>query len=287
MVLKRHLPVLRLAPYSCSLGTIAVYLLLIPGCNALFRTWRAAFIVPALLTLLTAVLMLLFVKKDVPGTENSRPEQAEQSESHREPAPGFREIWRLFLSAGIPLVMLSIVLHGFLRDGVNFWMPSMIKDTYNWGNSSSVISTAILPVFSILCVFITGKLLVMLKSEQTTSLLLWGVTLGSALLLLATYRLSPVFAVAFQAVIFGAVHGIAHLLTSRLPRRFNKYHCVSTFSGLLNASTYLGSAVSSKLSDVAGGGGWNSVILIWIAVSVLGVAATLLNLKRFHRFIRQ
>jgi OPA family glycerol-3-phosphate transporter-like MFS transporter len=90
-----------------------------------------------------------------------------------------------------------------------------------------------------------------------------------------------------MALIVGAMHGINLMLITVVPKRFVKTGKVSTYSGLLNACTYIGAALSSYgFAAIAESFGWNTTILTWIFVSLAGLAVCLGATLLWERFKR-
>ena len=203
------------------------------------------------------------------------------------PKPSSGGFAKAFWRAGLPVIFLCVMLQGILRDGVSEWMPSFIIETYNLGEASAVMSAAILPAFSIFCVFVTVRLYRRLPNEQLSSLVFWIVAAVSAVLLYFFHENHAVVAVITMAFLNGAMHGINHLLTARISPYFVKYHCVSTVTGLINAFTYVGSAVAAPLSAYLSEISWGAVILLWLGVAALGCLATALHAKSYTRFISE
>ena len=75
----------------------------------------------------------------------------------------------------------------------------------------------------------------------------------------------------------GSMHGVNLLLICMLPKCFERYGNISTVSGVLNACTYIGSAVSTygiaALSEVIG---WKQTIFLWFWVTLAGIVVCLL-----------
>ena len=89
-----------------------------------------------------------------------------------------------------------------------------------------------------------------------------------------------------MGVIVGCMHGINLMLISVVPKRFVKYGIVSTISGVLNAWTYIGSAISTHgFAVLAESRGWQFTIGMWVVVSAVGglicLAASLLWRKYY------
>ena len=74
------------------------------------------------------------------------------------------------------------------------------------------------------------------------------------------------------------------MLISMLPRYFKRYGSASTASGVLNACTYVGSALSTYgIAVLSQGLGWKGTILIWVVIAVLGTAACVVCVKPWKK----
>jgi len=269
--------------YACSLSTFVVYIALLPFCLKLL-TWRYAFLIPAVCTAIVAVAWLLLWKL---LTTKSSPKEALQTESISAEPKAESGFFKAVLRAGLPVVFLCVMLQGILRDGIGEWMPSFILETYPMDASGAIMTAAILPAFSILCIFVTTNIYRKIKNEQLSSLIFWSVSTVSALLLFLFYQSSAVCAIIFMAFLNGSMHGINHLLTSRVSPYFAKYNRVSTVTGVINCFTYIGSAVAAPLTAfLSDTFEWRAVILMWLIVAGGGFLATLLHTKRYTRFIK-
>lgn len=265
--------------YACSCSTVFTYLAVVPGCLQFF-TWREAFLFPAL----TVVIMAGFWFFGVRDYKDGIAKKDEKKED-RAAAAG---MWRALLFAGIPFVILAVILQGMLRDGVLTWMPDFLSGTYGLGDAMSIMSTAILPAFSVLCVFITGKLLDRIGSEIKTALLFWILATVAAIALRFLYNAGVVVAIACLALLNGSMHGINHVLTARIAPHFARYHRVSTIAGILNACTYVGEAVSVYgFAVINENAGWNFTLVSWAVISFLGVVMMAICLPCFTRYRKE
>ena len=89
------------------------------------------------------------------------------------------------------------------------------------------------------------------------------------------------------AVIVASMHGINLMLISVVPKRFLKTGKVSTFSGILNACTYVGASLSTYgFAALAERFGWSFTILMWVVVAILGILVCLLAAPAWRRFRR-
>ena len=88
-----------------------------------------------------------------------------------------------------------------------------------------------------------------------------------------------------MAIITGAMHGVNLMLISRLPVHFRKYGKVSTISGVLNACTYVGSALSTYgFAHLSEAFGWYFIIISWAVIAGLGTAICAFCIRRWEKF---
>ena len=201
-------------------------------------------------------------------------------------------------TAGVPLpkfvyfpivfIALAIALQGVLRDGVTNWMPSYLLETFGLSEEFAIVSTVSTAIFSVLSFtffdFIHRKYF---QNEVMCASVIFGASAISAVALFVVNKFTSVavFSMLLMAVIVGCMHGINLMLITILPKRFVKSGKVSTFSGILNAFTYVGSAASTyAFAAFAESRGWSFTIFTWIVISALGTVAALVAYPLWQKF---
>ena len=189
----------------------------------------------------------------------------------------------------IILIMTGIMLQGILRDGVQNWMPSYLLETFHIPAEYAIMSTVILGVFSIVS-FSAFNLLhrKLFRNEVFCSAVIFA---GSAVSALALYFVNtawvPVSMLA-MAVIVSCMHGVNLMLITVVPKRFVKSGRVSTFSGIMNACTYVGAAIATYgfavLEELFG---WGFTILMWFIVSCAGLLVCLAATPLWKKFRKE
>lgn len=182
-------------------------------------------------------------------------------------------------------IMLAIILQGMLRDGVTTWMPSFISETYDISNRIGILTGVILPVFSILSLQAASVLhRKKLKNPLLCSGLIFGIGVLASLGLILLNGKNAVLSVFFSAVLTGCMHGVNIVLVCMLPVFFKRYGNVSTVSGVLNACTYVGSAISSYgIAVLSEQFGWTFTLKIWLLIAFSGTILCLLGVKPWNR----
>ena len=156
-------------------------------------------------------------------------------------------------------------------------------------SSSAILSGVVMPIFNIL-LLVAGTYLYrnVFKNEFLTAAFFMGLASISGLFLSLFYTVSPALCLLFSAVITGSMHGVSLMLTSFLPRRFDRLGKSATVSGLCNAFSYGGSAISSYgVAAIASAASWGVTLMVWCVIGFLGLAACVLALKPWKAFLEK
>ena len=270
-------------------ATILLYLY-VPLCLQ-FMSWEAVFFTASAITGVTLVIFaisMLFVTLDRGVSTKKESQDTVQAPTQE------TSFLALFARAGIIPIFIAIIAMGFLRDGIESWLPTLYGEAFGRTASESILVSAILPVFSILSV-------TAIKLVHKTRLFS-NESLGSAILFLAAAVLCVPLAVminfeqtalrlvclAIAALICGTMHAVNFLYISCLPGRFAAHGKAATASGFCNAFTYVGAAVSMYgIAAVTEWLGWSATAISWICVAALGMLFSLISLKKYTSFLKK
>ena len=181
-------------------------------------------------------------------------------------------------------VVLATVCMGVMRDGIEAWAPTIVKDVYGLGASGSTLSVAILPVFAVASMAAARRLRTALGDEIRAALALFAIGAVCAGALFASAGGTLATGLPLLAVLSAAMYGVNLMLVCELPGRFAGGGRVGTISGILNSGVYVGAALSiygfAKLHERFAG--WRPVFALWIAVVAAGIAllAAALGMRR-------
>ena len=239
------------------IGTMLVYLAAPLWIG--FWGWQSVFWICALCG--WAVALLWFVRAPRIETQQRRSDLPAESKGS-------------FFSPMLLMILLAILMQGTLRDGVATWMPSYVSESYGLGSQASIFTGVLMPLFSIGCY--QASSMVYRRFPGNPPLCaggFFGVAAVSSLLLVLVagkYVLGSVF---FMALLTGCMHGANLMLIGMIPAFYRQSGRVSFVSGLLNACTYVGSALSTYgvawLSERAG---WSAALHTWAVCALLGFA---------------
>ena len=266
-----------------SIATVSLYLF----CPLLlgFMEWRTIMLLCAAWGAVMVALWFIFYPRVFTNA-------VEQEEKPQVPAPEQKALpVPLYIFGAIALIMPGIMLQGMLRDGVTNWMPSFLLETFGLSEENSIISTVILAIFTMISYSAFRALQQrFFKNEVTCAATIFAGSAVLCALLFVINLFAPTAALIpsliLMALTVAAMHGINLMLISIVPRRFVVFGKVSTYSGILNASTYVGAALSTYgFAALAETFDWNFTILTWVIISLVGAVVCFFGARIWQRHL--
>ena len=203
-------------------------------------------------------------------------------------------VWKLFLSSGVWPIFVCIMVMGFMRDGIESWLPFLYSQAFNRDSSESILVSVALPIFSIISLFLVrvihkGKVF---NNEARGAAILFGLSvvlcIPFACLISVEHSVARWTCLLLAGIISACMHSTNFLLISCLPGRFAGTGKASTVGGFCNACTYVGAAASMYgIALISDAFGWTYTILSWIAILIIGVAFALVAFKKYTKFLER
>ena len=252
--------------WGSSLGTIVIYLM-IPLLLKV-SSWRGVFYCAAAVGMgMAAFWMARYgrVERTLPLQEQAAP--ADEPGDAGKSGGGLRALMPL-----LAIMMGVIICQGTLRDGITTWMPTYLADTYHMESGKSILTGVLLPLFGMVCyqivLWMNRKLV---KNELQCAAIIFGVGLVSLLALRLLHAHSFALSVLILAFAVASMHGVNLIMTCMTPKYLAGSGKISMISGLLNACTYIGSALSMYgVALIADRFGWTVTVSLWCGVALLG-----------------
>ena len=191
---------------------------------------------------------------------------------------------RVYLLMGS--IMAGIVLHGALRDGVTNWMPTFVSESFGLDTSSAIYTGVLLPIFAIASIKVASWLYrKILPNEVAASGAIFAVGCIASVLLIALMNTHVLPTALLMALLVGCMHGVNFILVSMTPPYFRKFGHVSLVSGILNCSTYLGSAISTYgIALLSERIGWHGTSVLWAILAGAGALICFLIAGKWKTF---
>ena len=203
-------------------------------------------------------------------------------------------VWQVFYRSGVLPLFICIVVMGFLRDGIESWLPTLYSEAFGRDSSESILVSVALPIFSIISLFLVriihkGKVF---NNEAKGSGILFAISIALcipfACLVTVEHTVARVICLLLAGLISACMHSSNFLLISCLPGRFAGTGKASTVSGFCNACTYVGAAISMYcIALISEAFGWTWTVVSWIAILIIGVAFSLVALKKYTKFLEK
>lgn len=247
-------------------ATILIYL--ISPLIIKLTSWKGVFFVNSSAAIIMSAVWWILITKIEKETGIYYPVVSDKNGKKKEKK-------KLTASMCLPLLaftMLAIFLQGSLRDGVTTWVPTYISEVFKLDSGKSILSGVIVPVFSLASIQLTSIIYnKMGKKPYKCAGTMFVVSVVSTGLLALFNDKSVILTIVLCALCVGCMHGINLILVCMLPAIYADEDNMSTLSGTLNFTTYVGSAASTYgfalLSESLG---WGGTIYIWLGISALG-----------------
>lgn len=291
-VFSEHLPEDKQKSACVNIATTypAAILLIYPICSLLvyFSGWRTVFLLSGFFML--AVSALWFV--GFTWVERWETEKPETQKTLKPLDSWVAEKEELSFTRSLLLLLLLLgtllAFQGALRDGVTGWVPSYLSNTYQVGTFVAIFATSFLPLVNMFGVYFANFIYRRLKkNELETTMILFSIAFGSMICLVLTEGLHLFVSLVFFSIITSCMMGTNVMLVSFVPTYFIRFGKVSTISGLLNATVYIGSSISTYgLGAIADRLGWPFLIKILCALTLAGVIVCRPAAIMWKRFLK-
>lgn len=192
------------------------------------------------------------------------------------------------LAAGLGAMLLPVLLHGGLKDGVTNWVPSMIQSNFGISPAFSAAVAMALPLVNLSGAYLSGWLNEhCTHNELKTAGFLFALASVCLLALPLAVRTSLLLAVLLLAVTTASMLGVNTMFINVIPVKAGRHGGASMLSGTLNAVTYLGAAAATwGIGAAAEGCGWNAVFLLWLIMAMLALLVSALLAGRWGEYLK-
>ncbi len=241
---------------TTSMGTLCIY-----GLSAAFatpKTYKLTFLIGSFIIFSASVIWFLLYK---PGGYIRMNFNKGKETKHQ----------KLSVYFILPIILLGIfgMISNFLKDGVQTWVPVILKHIKpDLPDNFSILLTLVLPIFGIF----GATLAVFVNKVVRKVIVLAMLFIGAVALVNFTvikFQDNLVVAVVSFGLLELLLHGVANITVSIFPLSMREKMSTGALAGVLNGASYLGSAASSftlgKIADVSG---WSMVFVTLFGASV-------------------
>lgn len=266
-------------------STIVLYLYA-PLCISVL-SWETVFFTSTVLCILAGIIFITAMCIILPSSANKThvPKQNLQKSDVN--------VGKIVSSNGLIPIFVCIVAMGFMRDGIESWLPTLYMEVFKQSSENSILVSVALPIFSIISLFLV-KIMhkrKLFNNEATGSMVLFGMTallcLPVCFLVSAKSAFLRILCLIFACIACACMHSCNFLLISCVPGRFAKTGRASTIGGICNACTYTGAATSMYgIALVSDALGWSGAVASWVGISLVGVLFAFMAVKKYTKFLK-
>ncbi len=247
---------------TVAIGTLVAYG--ISSVSVRFGTWKIVFYVASIVLVISAIIWFTLF--------GNNPKKAIEEEQKSEKVKMGRVVLlALFITA------FAGIANGFIKDGINTWVPSVLYEEFGISQSFSILLTLLLPMVSTLGAAIAKKVHEKIPSHAAMNFIFYifsALLCGGILLSLKLHSIVAIM-VCFICVACG-MSMINNVITSMFALDYRCLLNAGFAAGLLNTFCYIGSTVTSyTLGAVSQARGWNAVFIIMLAVCVVAAVICL------------
>ncbi len=251
-----------------------------------FMSWESVFFTSSVFCVVVGILFLVSMCLILKDCECEKPTSKSSLVVDKIP------LFKTFNSSGVLLIFVCIIAMGFMRDGIESWLPMLYCEAFNRDSSESILVSVALPIFSIISLFVVriihkGKLFNN-EARGAGILFLISALLCVPLAILISFEnvVCRVVCLLLAGLTCACMHSCNFLLISCVPGRFAKTGRTSTIGGFCNACTYVGAAGSMYgIALVSELFGWRPTIISWIGFCVLGIVFAILAFHKYTKFL--
>lgn len=193
---------------------------------------------------------------------------------------------RLFLLFA-PIVVLGFmaVLDNLIKDGLQTWVPTILKESFGMTDAQSILLSLILPIFGIFGATVSTLLQKKIRNYILLCALLFGASTVSIAWIMLFIRTQVVGTLIGFGLVVLLMHAVNNVVTSMVPLYMRDQIDSGKLAGILNGACYVGSTIASyglgMIADTSGG--WNAVFLFLLCSSAFAVLIGLI----FASFVRR
>lgn len=267
-------------------STILLYLYA-PLCIS-FMSYKAVFYTSTIFCVVVGIIFIVAMSLVLRGSEVKERVATVSIEGEKQESG-----LKILVHSGALPLLFAIIAMGFMRDGIESWLPTLYSQAFNRDSSESILVSVALPIFSIISLFIVRAIhkTKLFNNEAKGAVVLFGISvvlcIPFSILIGFENTACSIACLLLGAITCACMHSCNFLLISCVPGRFAKSGRSSTIGGICNACTYIGAATSMNgIAYLSSAIGWSGTVVSWIGVLFLGALASFLAIKKYTNFIK-
>ncbi len=247
-------------------------------------SWHYSFIVPAVIVIPALLGGSLLLR----GIDHGKPDGTCQKQktvpASNAASPYRRNLFAIFASSGFFVMLITGFVHGFVRDGIQTWTPTILNRLSNGHAIAATTFSLIIPIVNIGGIVATylAKKKGHINNRRMIAIQL---SLSACFCLTLLGVKSMLFAAVFLGFACACIAGLGSILTGLVPIEYEPENLVGMTAGVIDSFAYIGSALAGVLAGfIYEKVGVNALFLCWIAAALLGAVCSLVAGTMMRRY---
>ncbi len=258
---------------SLPVGTLFAY-----SATSIFtlaNIWKIYFIVSSLIMLLGSLIFFVGTRKVEKDIATLATEELNTVNDLKPDSNNKVSLLKFLSIAIIPIFFIS-VLSSIIKDGVQTWMPTYLKENFELPTYFSILITLILPLFGLMAVILAKRLV---KRFNNIYIALIAIFIAS-ILLITMFIVFGAFAAIIPIIIFAllslTMHASNSVFTAIFPIHYKDKIKSGPTAGILNCFAYVGSSISTfSLGGIVDSFGWNAFSITLLSCAAVAAALSI------------
>lgn len=190
-------------------------------------------------------------------------------------------LWQVICDTKLWFVVAGCFAQGIVKEGIGLWGPTFLMEKYNLNMSVIGGFLMIIPFMNFIGIIFAGWLNKKFNyKEKLTTICLFTAGMITLIALIKFRSNYLIVGLILLGLTSSMMYGANTILLGIIPMGFSKYGRVSTIAGFLDFCSYLAAGCASAITgNIVDKFGWNSVLILWLAVSLIGVAALIISCR--------
>lgn len=192
------------------------------------------------------------------------------------------DFFRLLAVSGSLLLIFPILVHGILKDGVVSWVPTFLSETFKSGAHTAILLTSVIPIINLSGAYAGKFVFRKMKNDEIRASVLFFAISAAGLFILYQFGNRDIFLTVFLlSAVTVSMMAVNTLLINIYPLRFEQDGRVAAMSGFLNASAYVGTAISTYcIGILVQSKGWETTIFTWFLTALAAFGLCIIACKK-------
>lgn len=246
---------------------------------ARFDHWQIAFLAPAAMLALSALLWIVFY----------RPSYRMVGGVKRAAANGRRHGAGWLAVVFVTLSCVAGFAAYFIKDGIGNWLPTIIHERFDLSKAAAITITLSLPLVSVFASAVNKWMYRVLPNHALMNMAAFIATVAACATTVIALATGSIFlAIAGCITMFFTMGMVSNIVTSMIPLNFRSKMDSGFLAGFIDTFCYVGTATSAfslgKLADLRG---WNAAFYAMLAVAAAAVLLSLFTSHFERRLVRE